>query len=154
MYPCPRKGVVPLGLYSNTDPLGRGRLKCEFMMNSSLWIQGEISPSHFHCAALTVPLLLCPEACGTCFALPQKNTGHFYSHFSSSLQGSEGMPLLHFLLFVQLRPCPSTLNNNSSPYLRFVQSVTSSGIKQTAAYPKTWIVFKKFRLASCLESLS
>lgn len=71
-----------------------------------------------------------------------------------SLQGSEGMPLLHFLLFVQLKPTLPTLNNNTSSYLWFVQYVRSSRTKQTAAFPKTEIVFKKFRLASCLESPS
>lgn len=93
--------------------------------------------------------------CGISFSLAQKNTGKFYSHFSSSLSpGLRGNALFHFLLFVQLRPYLPTLNNNTSPYLRLVQRVTSSRTKQTAAFPKTQIVFKKFSVASCLESPS
>lgn len=84
-----------------------------------------------------------------------RKTGKFYSHFSSSLSpGLRGNALFHFLLFVQLGPYLPALNNNTPPYLRLVQCVTSSRTKQTAAFPKTWIVFKKFRLASCLESPS
>lgn len=116
---------------------------------------GEISLPHFQCAALTFLSLLCLEVCGICFALSQKNTGKLHSHFSSSLfPGLRGNALFHFLLFLQLRPYLPTLNNNISPYLWLVQCVTSSRTKQTAAFPKTWIVFKKFSVASCLESPS
>lgn len=116
------------------------------MMNSSLWIHSEIFPPHFQCAALTLPPLLCLEMCGICFALSQKNTGKFSSHFSSSVSpGLSGNVLFHFLPFVQLRPYLPALNNNTSPYLQLVQCVTPSRTQQTAAFPKTWIVFLKIQ---------
>lgn len=129
--------------------------KAEVGVYDEFWIQGEISPPHYQRAALTLPPLLCPELCGICFALPQKNTGKFYSHFSSSLSpGLRGNAPFSLPSLCAAQAILRTLNNNTSPYLWFVQCVTSSRTKQTAAFPKTWIVFKKFRLASCLESPS
>lgn len=75
----------------------------------------------------------------------------FLSH---SLQGPEEMPTLHFLPFVQLQPTLPTSMNNSPSSPCCVWCITSPRTKQTATFPKTEIVFNKFRPASCLVSAS
>lgn len=149
-YPCAGKGAAPQCPYPVSDPLWRKTLKCEFdkfqLLNPGWDLSSPSLPRGFGTPAVALTAVY-----RICFALWQQSKGEI--HYCSSFSLSAGLRENALSSFPSC--CTAQANSSNTPSSpHFVRYVTSCRTKQTATFSKTEIVFKKFRLASCLESPS